>query len=168
MSGIDQEILEEFVRESRKLVDECEEILEDVEGDHGRLRRLEEYSNRIDRIMGAAQSLGVLAPPGHALHVIGDCSALCKALGYRCLMVSPTPQLIEVTVAFLLDATELVGELMDRLDESADELRDEVRGTLVERLRWISDLYRKMPAGAGGERMDQKDIDALIKKLGMG
>lgn len=169
MSEIDQELLTEFARESGQLVAECAQALEDVEADHGNLMRLEDYSNRIDRIMGAARSLGMLAPPGHALHVIGDCTALCKALGYRCLTSSPSAQMIEVTVAFLLDATELVEELLGRLDESGEELRDEVRGTLVERLRWVADLYREMPsAPAVGDKMDQGDIDALMKKLGMG
>lgn len=166
MAGVDQEILIEFVSESRVLVNECSGILEAIEEDPSQYVRLEEYSNRIDRIMGAAQSIAMMAPGDHALPVIGDCAAMCKALGYRCMMSAPSTEMIETTVAFLLDATELVGGMLDRLDEGADGLRAEVKETLVERLRWISDLYAKMPAAAA--RNGHQEIEVLLKKLGMG
>lgn len=163
MAGADQEILIEFARESQGLVQECVEILEAIEDDHAQLPRLENYANRIDRVMGAARSIAMLETDNHALHVIGDSAALCKALGYRCLASSPSAELIDTTVAFLMDATELVGDLLERLDEEGGELRAEMKETFVERLRWISDLYAKFPAPASaGEQ-----IEALLKKLGM-
>lgn len=168
MSELDQELLTEFIQESRPLVDECIEALEDVEADAKKVMRLQDFSNRVDRIMGAAQSLAVMAKPGHPLHLIGDCASLCKTLGYQCLTSSPAPEALKITIAFLLDATDVIEELIESLEEGAVEVDSDVRRTLIERLKWVSGILSKVPASEKSPVMNNSDIDALIKKLGLG
>lgn len=168
MAEIDPEILNDFLDESRTLIGECISILERIEDDPNQAVFLANYANRIDRIMGAAQSI---APDeGHGLRIVGDCAGLCKALGYRAAQLAHHKQYFQLVVAFLEDATEMVEELLDRVNEPGDQLRDNLRSTLMERLRWITDLGRKLPESKAAEKdsMAQKEIDALMKKLGLG
>lgn len=169
MSEIDTEILNSFAEESKQLVEECVGILERVEGHPEQAVLLENFSNRIDRIMGAAKSL---APQdeGHALHVIGQCADLCKILGYRASKLAHHPQLFNTTVSFLLDATEHVGELLNRVNEPAVVLRASVKDVLVDRLKWVLELVvvpAATPDAKASESLRQKEIDELMKKLGM-
>lgn len=172
MSMIDETILNDFLKESKGLVKEGLGILEEIEGTPAQYPRLFEYANRIDRIMGAAKNIALMAGPGHALNVVGDASALCKAVGEMGSRVGGQPQLYSVTVSFLLDVTELIDEWLDRLDEDAADLRRDLKGAFVERLRWISDLYKKMPNSGqkdarASEKLNQDAIDEIMKKLGM-
>lgn len=171
MSRVDQEILSEFLAESKSLVREAGGILESIEGQPKMYLRLLEYANRVDRIMGAARSLATLAGPDHALHLLGDYTGLCKAVGTRgAQLASKNEQIFDVTVSFLLDANDLIAELLPRLEEPADVLKEETQGTFADRLRWLSDLYRGAPeekkTGAAGS-MGQAEIDELLKKLGI-
>lgn len=169
MTKIDNDILNEFLTEAKRLVAECQTLLEDLEGKPEAAPRLEEFANKIDRVMGAAKSLGLLATADHPLHMVGDATAVCKALGYRGAKVAHQPKLFEVTVSFLLDAVETVDELLDRLDEPPENLRADLKNTLLGRLQWISDIYRQIPeaGAASGEKLVQNEIDELMRKLSM-
>lgn len=169
MGKIDADILNEFLTEAKRLVAECQTLLEDVDGKPGEALRLEEFANKIDRVMGAAKSLGLLVDGDHPLHMVGDTTAICKALGYRGAKVGNQPQLYGVTVSFLLDAVETVDEILDRMEDPAADLRADLKNTLLERLKWISDIYRKIPEAqaSSGEKLVQNEIDELMKKLGM-
>ncbi|MBX3040516.1 MAG: hypothetical protein KF789_07420 [Bdellovibrionaceae bacterium] len=171
MSRVDQEILSEFLAESKSLVSEAGGILEAIEGEPKLSLRLLEYANRVDRIMGAARSLATLAGPDHALHLLGDYTGLCKAVGTRgAQLASKNEQIFDVTVSFLLDANDFISELLPRLDEPASVLKKEMQGTFVDRLRWLADLYRAAPeekkAGPAGG-LGQGEIDELLKRLGI-
>jgi hypothetical protein len=173
MSNIDKDIIVDFVDESKVIVDDLLKILEDVEGNFSQVKRLEEYGQRVDRIMGGAKSLALLAGPQHGLHVIGDYADLCKAVGYKASQIRDNAQLFDICVALLFDATEALSDGIENLadDETSSALRGSLSATFLERLRWVSNQFGadvRASVGAGSEKMDQSDIDSLLRKLGVG
>lgn len=167
-SGIDNSILEDFTRESLILVDECIELLESIENDPSEVEKLKDFANRIDRVMGGAKSLALLAAPEHPLHLIGDYCAICKSVGYQGAEIQNNNQLYNIVVALLLDAVEMTKTLFQRLDSSVSELKKIFSTTFLERLKWISFQYDELAKRNGeGKKMAQNEIDELLKKLGL-
>lgn len=170
MSDIDQELLSEFLEESRGIVADCESLLEDIENDPSQAGRLGEFANLIDRVMGAAKSLAMMAAPEHPLNIVGDITALCKAIGERGSNSARNEQLFTVTVAFLLDAVEITRELLDSLEDPDAVVTSDVRAAILDRVGMISNIYKQMPkdalVGDAGPKMEQNEIDEIMKKLG--
>ena len=71
-------------------------------------------------------------------------------------------------VAFLLDATETLDTILDKLDLSSEELKKAISSTFIERLRWISNEFSAEVRSSLGHTnaLDQGGIDELMKKLG--
>ncbi len=179
MSDLDKEILSAFVEESNSLALRLGEILEVVEGDLSQSSKLEEYGNLVDRMMGGAQSLSLQLVNCKPLILIGDISALCKAVSYKAAQVKNNPSLVEISVALLLDATEILEEVLDGISEStADpatsetELKKHFSPHFIERLRWVSSQFSADLRGTVGTTIAkpnaQNEIDDLLKKFGLG
>lgn len=167
--GLDKSILEDFVKESLILVDQCLELLETLEGDPSEVEKLADFANRIDRVMGGAKSLALMAPQGHALHLIGDYCAICKSVGYQGAQIQDNDQLYDITVALLLDAVEMTKVLLSRLESEAQELKKIFSTTFLERLKWVSfqfdEIARRKTNKTG--KLKQNEIDELLQKLGL-
>jgi hypothetical protein len=166
----DKEIVKEFVSESKNLIHLLVALLESIEGDFSRVKKLADYGNMVDRIMGGAQSLAMLVPPDHALHVISDYASLCKAVSYKASQISGNQQLFDVSVALLLDGTETLEQLLAEIDQRADYLKQKIPGAFIERLRWVSSQFSSdydSSVGGGQNKMTQSEIDQLMKKLGL-
>lgn len=170
---LDNEIVKEFVDESKALIKDLVDLLEDIEGDFTQVDKLADYGNRIDRIMGGAKSLAQLADDDHALHLISDYAALCKAVGYKASQIKNNIQFFNICVALLLDATENLDALIDQIDIKASLLRSQVSNTFIERVRWVSSQFSKdyretvdAPQQDEQKAMNQDEIDDLMKKLG--
>lgn len=172
MAAFDPALLSEFLRETYRLLDECETLLEQIESDFTQAPRLEEFSNKIDRVMGAAKSLALMAEPQHPMHIIGDITGLCKVLSQRASNVSSQQRLFEVTIAFLLDAVEITRNLTKTLEDPQASVSTELKNVMVARTKWISDVYKTLPKDLldipPEDRLAQDDVDAIIKKLGDG
>lgn len=166
MAGIDKAILTEFLKESQILVQDCENLLTRVEDNPALAPQLEEFSNKTDRIMGAAQSLALLAGAGHPLEQVGNCAAICKVLGACGSRLASQPHVYEVTTSFLQDAIEILKDLLAKVESPKGDTQALVKTTLMSRLKWISDLYKTLPMEEA-PRMSQGQIDDLINKLGM-
>ncbi len=168
-SGLDKTILDDFVKESLSLVDQCIELLESIESDSKQVKRLAEFANLIDRVMGGAKSLALSLHEEHSLHLIGDYCAICKSVGYQGVKIQNNDELFNVTVALLLDAVEMVQNLLERVDKTRTELKKMFTNTFLDRLKWISfqfDQIHKKESGSG-DLMQQNDIDVLLQKLGL-
>lgn len=171
--SIDKEIVEEFLNESKSLIDELIDLLESIEGDFSQVKKLADYGNNVDRIMGGAKSLALMAPPEHAIHLIADYSALCKAVGYKASQITDNEKFFDVCVAILLDATENLRELLNNIHQDVNTLKEEIPEAFIERLRWVSKQFNEsysMSVGLGSAdqgKMKQTDIDELLKKLGL-
>jgi len=175
MSNIDKDIVKDFVDESKVIIQDLVDLLENIEGDFSQVSRLEEYGQRVDRVMGGAKSLAMMVPPEHALHTVADYAALCKAVGYKASQIDNNPQFYDICVELLLDATETLQDWIERLeaDESAQDLKNSFTATFLERLRWVSnqfgaDVRASVDAKKTTKKMDQNEIDELLRKLGVG
>jgi hypothetical protein len=173
MSNIDEDIVKDFVIESKEIVQGLVVLLEGIEGDFSQVSKLEEYGQRVDRIMGGAKSLALLVPANHPLHMVADYSALCKVVGYKASQIQNNPQFFDVCVALLLDATETLSEWIEGLGgDTSQDLKNSFTSTFLERLRWVSNQFSAEVRGsvdAGKpKKMVQNEIDELLRKLGVG
>jgi len=164
---LDNTILNDFIKESLILVDQCVELLESIEGSPSEVEKLNDFANRIDRVMGGAKSLALMLSPQHPMHLIGDYCAVCKSVGYQGAKIQNNDQLYDVTIALLLDAVEMIKTLFNKLDSSAEELKRIFSTTFLERLRWISQRFEEIAKKDSPNRMQQNEIDELLKKLGI-
>ncbi len=170
--SIDLEFLKSFQKESMSLVQELMKILESCETSFRYVKKLADYGQKVDRIMGGAKTLGLMTDePEHILNKIGDYTALCKMLSYRAAEIEEDEKLYFLCVAVLLDATEALEQMFKLiLVKPAVDFKQIVPQTLMERVKWIA-----AQIGQLGERntknklgkMNQSEIDELVKKLGM-
>ncbi len=170
--SIDKEIVEDFVSESKSLIGELIDLLESIEGDFSQVQRLADYGNNVDRIMGGAKSLALLVPTDHALHMISDYAALCKAVGYKASQIQHNEQFYDICVALLLDATETLEVLLSNIHNEGAVLRETIPQAFIDRLRWVSTQFSdsvqaSVGVGSTPAKMNQSEIDDLLKKLGL-
>ncbi|WP_413613403.1 hypothetical protein [Bdellovibrio sp. HCB-110] len=160
------------MNESKSLIEELIDLLESIEGDFSQVQKLADYGNNVDRIMGGAKSLAMMAPPDHALHMISDYAALCKAVGYKASQITDNEQFYDVCVALLLDATETLSALLNNIHKDGKLLKETIPQAFIERLRWVSNQFSEaysMSVGTGTapQKLKQSEIDDLLKKLGL-
>lgn len=159
-----KEILEGFCQESDELFEKLEEVLEDFEDDPSNTSKLEEYGQIIDRIMGAAKSIG--------LDDIGKICELGKIIGYKSSQAKE-PELLEVVSAVLFDALEILRDMNDKLKSGDfDGLSNVNSKAFKSRMKWISDKFKDIQRsscdiGSGEDQLDQDDIDKLMNGLGL-
>ena len=165
----DTEIVRDFLKESKALIEIMTDQLESVEVDITDFKLLAEFGNNVDRIMGGAKSLAMMYPQNVALTKISDFSALCKAVGYKASNSRNNESLISTSVALLLDAVEALELLLDNLDASDEELREFIPKEFLERLKWVSDQFEdNISASVDAGNVDKsQEITALLKKLGL-
>jgi len=171
MANIDNQILKEFQSESKILINKMTSILNRCEGDLSQVQSLEDYGQSVDRIMGAAKSLALLAPPEHLIHKIADYSAICKAVGYKSAQIKNNEQFYDICVALLADGTEVLQALIQGLSQPV-EIKDLFSKTFLDRLRWVSNEFgtefrSSLDVHKGQKnKLSQNEIDELLKKLG--
>lgn len=175
-SELDIEIVNDFQTESRGLIKEMMVTLETCEGDYSQVLRLENYGQIVDRIMGGAFSLvAQMETPNLLMKQVGDYAAICKAVGYKASQINDNEEFYDVCVAFLLDATEVLRDLVDAISgQPSAELKDFVTKTFIERLKWLSERFGQGYRASVGvskktkdSKMSQNQIDDLMKKLGI-
>lgn len=174
MSNIDKDIVKDFIEESKTIIQDLVGLLDKIEGDFSKVKQLEDYGQRVDRIMGSAKSLALMESSESPLHIISDYAALCKAVGYQASQIDNNPQFYDICVALLQDATETLADWVARLEEgSAVNLKNSLSATFLERLRWVSnqfgaDIQTSVSTKKNKKKMDQHEIDELLRKLGVG
>jgi hypothetical protein len=170
------EFLEDFVKETRDLVQQMQEHLEKAEGGIAECKNLETYGQLVDRIMGGATSLAMnLSTPNDAVQKIADYAAVCKAVGYKASQIKDNVSFYGICCALLMDSTEVLDVMLDIVQKGEDvDLKKVVSEKLIDRLKWVSGKfsaeYRESVAvkKTDGPKMSQNDIDALMAKLGLG
>jgi hypothetical protein len=179
MSSLDKELLRSFIEESKTLALRLDVLLADVESDLANSGKLEEYGNLVDRVMGGAQSLSLQLVNYKPLIFIGDLAALCKAVSYKASQVKNNDSLVEISVALLLDATEVLNEVLEDLSQSEIaiieqnfELKKRFSQHFIDRLKWISSQFApnlRATVGVSSEKPPAvNEIDMLLKKMGLG
>lgn len=180
MSDIDDNILSGFTSESKILIEELLEKLENIEemdddpsSQETKSSLLADCGNQVDRIMGGAQSMAMALPENKTLSLIGDMAQLCKAVSYRASKVGNNSSLVKTAVALLLDVTEILQTAVAELENQNSTSQVKFTPAFVERLRWFSSQFAQGISGTvdsktktGAPSMGQSEIDDLLKKLG--
>jgi chemotaxis protein histidine kinase CheA len=159
--AIDTEIIKDFLDESKSLVEDLVTLLEDIEGDFSKVAKLADYGNGVDRVMGGAKSLALQVDSNHALHMIADLTAVCKAVGYKASQIEGNEQLFNACVGLLLDATETLQQLLDRIDQDTATLKKIIPQAFIERLTWASNQFSSDVRAS----VSSGNMNDLIKKL---
>lgn len=171
---IDKDILADFQAEAKGLLTELNEVVESLEEESEEFPTalLEQFAQRIDRIMGAAQTLNQLDPNHQGLLRIGAIAQLCKRLGYKAAEYKTKP-LIPLFAAFWADTLEVVEELIDAVeDEAKSKAVSQAFSSVVQnRLTWLSEKVQQhapqaATAAGGGKLADQMEIDKLLASMG--
>ncbi len=158
-----REIIIDFCKEAEELFDQLEQSLELLEEDPSNAPQLEKFGQVIDRIMGAAKSIG-------ASEIATFCE-LGKVIGYKSSQVSDIP-LIEVVVAVLFDTVHLLRKMIKALRDGNNEPMANLNTkAFVTRLNWLSakfkDIERASVAMDKKGNLSQGSIDDLMKSLGL-
>lgn len=178
---IDKDILDGFIEESTLLLKELTGIAEQLEmpAETFPAKLLEDYSQIIDRIMGAAKTLLLLAPDHIGLQSIGKISEICKSMGYKAAERNEAA-VIPLFAAFWMDVIEVLQELLEVIQDRDETIRiaKSFSPILQKRLEW---LLSKVNSGSQGQRvataegaelkegeqLSAADFANLLKELGI-
>lgn len=162
-----ENLITDFQEESDGLLTQLLEILEGIEGDYTQVRRLEEYGQIVDRMMGAAKSLAMSDLDAQAsLEIVGKYCELCKIVSYKASQVENNEGLYTVVVALLLDATEMLQEMVKGLDQGTISANQFLPKTFLERLRWVTTQLPPDLRGSLNLSQSQESIDSILKSMG--
>lgn len=161
-----KEIIIEFCDESETLLDDLELTLEALEEDPRLVEYLETFGQKIDRIMGAAKSIGA--------EEIATLSELGKTIGYKSSQVRDIP-LIEVVVAILFDSLDIMRTLIDSLRKDLKKNVSQLNTkAFVTRLKWLSEKFKDIERASvaidtatNPNSLNQNSIDDLLRSLGL-
>ncbi|MDD0853346.1 Hpt domain-containing protein [Halobacteriovorax sp. GB3] len=159
-----REIVLDFCDESLELFGQLEEHLEVLEDDPTKTEKLEEFGQVIDRVMGAAKSIG-------AMEIATFCE-LGKLIGYKSSQTKEVA-LVEVVVAILFDSVELLRKMVDQIKTGNDNALDKLNTqAFVTRLNWLSDKFKDIERSSCAvepdrENLSQSSIDDLMSSLGL-
>jgi len=170
------EILKDFIAETKSLIAQMQEILQEVEEDITLASRLENYGQLVDRIMGGARVMAMdIQEQSHPIHKIADYTGICKAVGYKTSQLKENVGFYQVCVALLMDATDILEELIQEVEKGSTNfnLKQLMSQTLIDRLKWVSEKFStefrssvEVKTGSS-QKMTQDEIDKLMAKLGL-
>lgn len=160
---LDAEILQDFRTESEGLMDELEAVVEDLEASDGAAfpdAKLKEFSQKIDRIMGAAKTLLSFAPGHPGITFIANVSEMCKTMGYQAVALQKT-SLVPFFAGFLAETVEVMREVLVGLGEKdgAKAIVQAHSTQLEKRLKWLAEKV------APDSEEEKQKVVALLKRL---
>ncbi len=159
-----KEIVEDFCTEADSLFDTLENCLTIIEEDPTNTKELEKFGQVIDRIMGAAKSIG-------ATEIATFCE-LGKVIGYKSSQIKEIP-MIEVVVAILFDSLHMLRKMNQSLREGNDKCMEKLNTkAFVTRLNWLSEKFKDIERASCAiekrpNNLSQNSIDELMKSLGL-
>jgi hypothetical protein len=161
--SLDLEILKDFREESVGLIDELEAItdqLEEAGDDSFPENLLKEFSQKIDRIMGAAKNLQMMAPDHQGLAFLATITEMCKNIGYQAAALKRS-QLVPIFSGFWAETLEVMREILVALDssEATKKVVDTNSEMLQKRLAWLAEKV------APGSAEEKEKVIRLLKKL---
>jgi len=136
-----REIISAFCEESSGLIEEMQELLEALEDDLSNNSLLEKYGQIIDRIMGAAESIGLTG--------IGSIAKMGKTIGYKGSQTNELP-LKEITISILFDANEALSKMIKNLESKQDPNKGVSTEALNERLNWLAEKFKDIKRASVG------------------
>ncbi|HAR41560.1 MAG TPA: hypothetical protein DCS07_02845 [Bdellovibrionales bacterium] len=166
---INQEILGYFKEESAQVLKELNEIVNSLDAPHKEFpsRLLEDFSQKIDRIMGASKTIGLEIPDHLGLQRIGKLAELCKLLGYKAAE-KKVSQFVPIYAAFWGDTLEVIENLLSSVEdlEKTEKIVKSFSAVLQKRLEWLlTRVEPKKAAATVTEHVNQ--VQDLLKSLGL-
>ncbi len=159
------EILQDFKEESLALIESNLDLLEEIEEDPSRGKELEKFGQQIDRIMGGAKNVYMLNQ-NQSVKQVGDYSELCKIVGYKGSQVVKDKEFFAIIVAFLIDATEMMEDIVNRLGTSNETgVKEVATVTFLDRLKWINEKFKAGLRSSVETAADRKETDDLAKDV---
>lgn len=169
------EIVLEFKQESVELTEGLLETLEDLEGDFSKVKNLEQFGQIVDRIMGSARNVAMIAENPEYITNIANYAELCKVVGYKGSQIDKNESFFNIVVALLLDATEMLLEILQALGTDGEKsIKEYLNATFLDRLKWISEKFEENVRATvavekkTGQKASQSEIDDLLKNFGLG
>lgn len=162
-----KEIVIEFCDEATVLFCELGDLLAVLEENPVDSVHMEQFGQTIDRIMGAAKSIGATE--------IGTFCELGKVIAYKASQTQEEA-LLTIVVAVLADATDLLSMMIEQLktgnQNSLKTLNTKAFGT---RLKWLSEKFKHIArascstTGSNNKEIDlnKESIDNLLASLGL-
>jgi hypothetical protein len=103
---------------------------------------LEEFGQKVDRIMGSAKTMEMTCDNPDEFEMIGRYAELCKVIGYKGSQIDNNAELVNVTVGLLFDATETLEKLIEMVGKDHTMERGQVISEpFLERLKWLSTQF---------------------------
>ena len=156
-----KEMVQDFCKESKDIFNGLENLLEDYE-ETPNPEILEEFGQRIDRVMGAAKSLEA--------NRMGAFCELGKTISYKASQATDQ-KLLDIVVSILFDTIDILKKVNSKVNddqvEDVENLNLDAFGT---RLHWIADKFKDIQRASvdiGASLKDQKSIDDLLSELGL-
>ena len=161
------EIITEFQSESEMLVGQMLELLESIEGEPSQVKRLAQYGQYVDRMMGTSKSLALAVPERQAqFSTIGTYCEICKQVGYKGSQITQNEELYNVVVALLLDATEMLQSMISALGVQTVDLKSFLSETFLDRLLWVTQQFAPEVRGTVAS-VSKADLTHLLRSLGV-
>lgn len=158
-----KEIVIDFCNEANDLFAQLEASLEILESNPLATNELEKFGQVIDRIMGAAKSIG-------ASEIATFCE-LGKVIGYKSSQIYDVP-LIEVVVAILFDSLHMLRKMTQALLAGNEKCMDKLNTkAFATRLTWLSEKFKAIERASCAinkkDNLSQQSIDELMASLGL-
>lgn len=166
---LDTEIIDDFKSEAKAILEEVKTSIETLEEGSSVFPKeaLEDFANKLDRLMGTAETISQMYEGYQPFQQIGKFSALCKATGYKAATLNNV-KLIPIFAAFWADTLDIVEELVDNIEDEGKlkEVTKNYIPVLQKRLIWLAQQIINQTKGteAGESKIN---VDGLLKKLGL-
>lgn len=116
--ALDAELLEGFTSESKQILTELEELVEELEESKGfPSEKIQEFSQKIDRIMGAAKTLLTIDKENTGIRFLANTGEICKAMGYEAAAL-PRPELVPFFASFWAETVEVMQEVLSNIADT--------------------------------------------------
>ncbi len=162
-----KEIIIEFCDESDALLEELRDILDDFEDDPENSILLEKYGQTVDRIMGAAKTMG--------LEDLGHLCQMGKIIGYKGSQAE-NKALQELSGGVLYDLCDLLEVILGNIREGKDQKEHDFNLEAFKgRLEWLAGKFKHIERAScdiGEEPKAKKatkttaELDRLISQFG--
>lgn len=156
-----KEIVEDFCLEAESLFDQMDACIQKLENNPLDTKELEKFGQMIDRIMGAAKSIG-------ASEIATFCE-LGKVIGYKSSQTREVP-LLEVVIAILGDTVDMLRKMIKALKLGDDRCLNKLNSkAFVTRLQWLSAKFKDIERSSCkiDGNLSQNSIDDLLQSLGL-
>ncbi len=165
---IDNDMLLAFREESLSIFTELKNIIDMLNDSYTEfpMQLLQDFSQKIDRIMGAAKTISIQDPNHQGLQRIGILGELCKHIGYKAAE-SKQLTLLPIFAAFYSDVITVTEDLLASLEDEkrAAKITSDFAPVLIKRLEWLKKKIISVPNVTSKNEISQSEIDKLVSNF---